>query len=281
MLKKMALAAVLAASATGAQAATVYGVDELNNLVTFNSAAPGTFLSSVEITGIGQNESLQAIDFRSSNNVLYGLSSDRLLYRINLATGVATQIGGALAITGSSFGFDFNPVADLIRVVSNDNSNYVVNPDTGALTTTTPVFYAAGDVNAGRDPGVTANAYLSGSTVQYAIDTDTDFLVRQANSAGTLTSVGSLQVPNRNTVGTRTSFDIRGSDAFVQNARNFYSINLDTGRTTLIGRTDEQLFGIAIAPVPEPATWGLMIVGVGAVGGALRRRRTAVRFNAA
>ena len=31
------------------------------------------------------------------------------------------------------------------------------------------------------------------------------------------------------------------------------------------------------AIVPEPATWGLLIVGVGAVGGALRRRRYAAR----
>ena len=33
----------------------------------------------------------------------------------------------------------------------------------------------------------------------------------------------------------------------------------------------------AVAAIPEPATWGLMIVGVGAVGGTLRRRRATVR----
>ena len=279
MFKKMALAAVLATTAAaGAHAATVYGVDENNNLVTFNSASPGAFLTSVKLTGLGQSGSLQGIDFRSANNVLYGLTADRTLVFINLATGAATQVGGPLALTGTTFGFDFNPVADRIRIVSNDNSNYVVNPDTGALTVTTPVFYAAGDPNAGRDPDVVANAYQTGTANQFAIDVANDVLVRQANSAGTLTTVGPVTTPPSDLLGNRTSFDILGSDAFVQNGRNFYSANLATGQLSLVGRTDESLFGIAIAPVPEPATWGLMIAGFGAVGGSLRRRRAAVRF---
>jgi opacity protein-like surface antigen len=34
----------------------------------------------------------------------------------------------------------------------------------------------------------------------------------------------------------------------------------------------------AVAPVPEPATWAMMIMGFGLVGGAMRRRRTSVAF---
>jgi hypothetical protein len=29
-----------------------------------------------------------------------------------------------------------------------------------------------------------------------------------------------------------------------------------------------------VAAVPEPASWAMMIVGIGAAGGALRRRKT-------
>lgn len=279
MKRFLAGACLALTAATGAQAATIFGVDENNNLVTFNSGAPGAFTSSVRITGVGLDESLQALDFRSSNGALYGLSAGRNLYRIDALTGVATQIGGTLAITGGQFGFDFNPVVDAIRIVSNDNTNYVVNPDTGAVTNATNVFYPAGDPNAGRDPGVTANAYLTNSAVQFAIDTDNDVLVRQANSMGTLTTVGPLSIPPSDIVGTRTSFDILGSDSFVQNGRNFYSVNLDTGLLSLVGRTNESLFGIAISPgaVPEPATWAMMLLGFGFVGYSARRR-TRVRF---
>ncbi|TRW17609.1 PEPxxWA-CTERM sorting domain-containing protein [Glacieibacterium frigidum] len=37
---------------------------------------------------------------------------------------------------------------------------------------------------------------------------------------------------------------------------------------------DNLSFGTAVAAVPEPATWGLMIVGFGLVGAGMRKRRT-------
>ncbi|MBB4154978.1 hypothetical protein GGQ80_002894 [Sphingomonas jinjuensis] len=269
-LRKVALAlsvSMMAAAGT-ANAATIFAVDGLNNLVSFNSAAPGTYLSSVRITGF--SDSVQALDFRPANGALYALAGNRTIYTINTATGVATSLGaGPLAIEGTLFGFDFNPVADAIRIVSNTNQNYRVNPNTGALIAQdTNVFYPN---NTGQDPDVIANAYVSGGTTQYAIDSAASTLVRQNNNAGDLTTIGSLGV----TVGGRTSFDIAGSDAFVQSGRNLYSANLQTGALTRIGQTQDELFGLAISvpAVPEPATWAMMIVGFAMVGAASRYRR--------
>ncbi len=280
MLKKgiaFGLAAMFAT--TGAQAATVFGVDEFNNLVTFNSAAPGVVTRSIAITGL--TESLQAIDFRPRNNVLYGLGSDRVVYTIDTATGAATAASGVLGLAGSQFAFDFNPTIDRLRIVSNTNANYVFNPNDGSLATTTPVFYASGDTNAGREPDVTAAAYTSAAfgaaanaTQLYSIDISLDQLTRQANSAGTLNTVGPVGL----NLGSRTSFDIAGSDAFVQNGTGFYSINLNNGALTRIGTLDRSLFGIAIAAVPEPASWAMMIAGVGMVGGTMRRRKPSMRL---
>jgi hypothetical protein len=267
MRKMLFTAAVVASAAfaTPGQAATIFGVDGLNNLVVFDSNAPGAYASSVRITGIA--DSVQAIDFRPANGMLYALGGDRVLYTIDTATGVASALGGPLAIEGTLFGFDFNPVADAIRIVSNTNQNYRANPNTGVLIATdTPVAYAGST----QDPDVTANAYLTGSTTQYAIDTAADTLVLQANNAGTLTTVGALGTD----VGLRTSFDIVGSDAFVFNNQTLFRANLQTGALTTVGRTPSELFGIAIATsaVPEPATWAMMLVGFGAVGYSMRKR---------
>ncbi|KQU49713.1 hypothetical protein ASG67_11410 [Sphingomonas sp. Leaf339] len=277
------MAALLAlTAATSAQAATIFGVDELNNLVTIDSGNPAITTSSRAITGV--TNSIQALDFRPLDNMLYGLGTDRVVYTINTATGVASAVSGVLNLTGTEFGFDFNPTIDRLRIVSNSNDNYVFNPNDGSLTTATPVFYAAGDANVGANPDVTALAYTSStfgaaaaSTQLYAIDTALDVLTRQANSAGTLNTVGSLGT----NVGARTSFDIAGSDAFALNGRTLYNVNLATGALSQVGLVDRSLFGIAIAAVPEPGTWALMLTGFGLTAFALRRRRgvtTRVRF---
>lgn len=277
MTKTLVLAAAATLTATGAQAATVFGVDEFNNLVTFDSASAATTQSSVAITGT--RASVGAIDFRPINGALYGLGLDRIVYTINTATGAATAVSGPLSIMGSEFAFDFNPSIDRLRIVSNTNQNYVFNPNDSSLSQVTSVFYGADDANAGMDPEIGAAAYtgstFGGPTQLYSIDTNLDVLTTQANSAGTLGTVGRLGVD----LGSRTSFDISGSGAFVQNGRNFYSVDLATGALTSLGMTDRSLFGIAVSAVPEPATWGMMILGFGVVGGAMRRRpRVAVRF---
>ena len=258
--------AAMVSTASAAQAAIVFGVDENNNLVAFKSSQPGTFLSSIKITGT--SATFLALDFRDSNGKLYGLGDDLRLYTINTNTGFATAVGGPLALTGSNFGFDFNTAIDALRIVSNNDSNYVVNPNTGALTlTATPVAFGMGDANFGANATITGNAYIHGTATQFAIDTTTDFLVRQANNAGTLTSVGSLGVA----VGPRTAFDIDFEGiGYVWDANSFYTVNLQTGAASLVGRNDRALYGIAIAPVPEPATWAILILGFGAIGGAMR-----------
>ncbi len=275
-MKKLALA--LGASALvfplSAQAATIFGVTDFNDLVAFDSANPGTYLRSSPITGT--SATFLAIDFRGSNGLLYGLGDDHRLYTIDTLTGVASGIGGDLMLQGTNFGFDFNEVVDMIRVVSNNDDNYVVNPDTGEVSQFTDVGYEGGTPNA----IVTGNAYRHGTAMQFAVDTLNNQLVMQANNAGTLTVVG----PLGRDVGPRASFDI-GFDGvgYIHEIDGFHTVNLETGQATLIGRTPNALFGISAAPttaaVPEPSTWGMMLLGFGAVGTLVRRRnRTRAKF---
>ena len=173
--------------------------------------------------------------------------------------------------------------------VGNTGANYVVNPNDGSLQlTATPVAYGAGDPNAGRSPVVTAVAYTpsaqTGNTADsqlYAIDSSraADVFARLANNTGVLTTVGTTGVD----FGPRDSFDIDGTGAaFALDGNQLYSANLQTGAFSFLGLTDRPLFGLSaqVAAVPEPATWAMMLVGFGLMGGAMRRR-TRVTFAAA
>ena len=267
----LAAAATMAAVSGTAQAATIYGIDEFDNLVTYNSANPTVFTSVVALSGL--SGTLKAIDFRRAGGGLYGLTDDRLLVQINKTTGVVTQIGSVLDIQGTEFGFDFNDSIDRLRLVSNLNDNYVINPNTGTIqAVATDVFYPGGT----PDPDIVGSAYTTavfgGATQLYGIDSRNDLLVTQANSMGTLGVVGALGF----NVGSRASFDIGPNGAYVQDGSRFYTVNLTTGALTLVGNTPDGIYGIAAA-IPEPTTWAMLIGGFGLVGGAVRsqRRRSA------
>jgi hypothetical protein len=274
------LCAVLAACLAAAcpqigSAATIYGIANqgiATNLVRFESATPGILDSSVFVSNLQPNEILLGIDFRPATGQLYGLGSSSRLYTLNPATGAATAIGGpfSTALNGSAFGFDFNPQIDRIRVVSDTDQNLVLNPDTGA--------------QSGQNPNVVSSAYDqnfagTGATQLYGIDSRFHTLVKQANNTGVLTTVGPIGILF-DAVG---GFDIwrAGNVAFaalnrddVDDGSALYSINLTTGEiASSLGSIDDGLIisGIAVDPVPEPATVSLLAMAL--VGGVLARRR--------
>ena len=80
---------------------------------------------------------------------------------------------------------------------------------------------------------------------------------------------------------TITSLTLAAGTTYTPNSFNFSgsSIFFDvSGQDPAGGQT---VFAVGVAAVPEPATWGLMILGFGAMGFALRRRsatRTTVSF---
>ena len=274
-MKRMLLALIagsaLATIATGASAATIFGVDENNRLVSFDSANPGTFVSDIQITGT--DATVLALDYRDSDGLIYALGDDFRIYTLDRVSGMAAAITGALNLSGTNFGFDFNTVVDAIRVVSNTDANYVVNTGTGVATRFTDVGYGAGDPNAGANAIVTGNGYIHGTPNQFAIDTNLDNLVTQANNAGTLTTVGSLGVA----VGPRTSFDI-GFDGvgYLADVNRFYTVNLANGAATQTGTTQRAVFGITAVPfgaVPEPSTWMRMLLGFAGIGAGMRRNK--------
>jgi Domain of unknown function (DUF4394) len=290
--------AALAIGSARAEAELLTGLTSTGNLVTFDSATPGTINNSVAITGLQAGETLLGIDRRPANGLVYGLGSTSRLYTINTTTGTATAVSAtpfAPALTGTAFGFDFNPVPDRIRVVSTDTSNFRLNPNDGTLVgTDTLLAYAAGDSGAGVMPRVVGSAYtnnVNGAAVTtlFDIDSNRDVLVMQGGPSGTpspnggvLTTIGTLGFNTSDLVG----FDVSGISgiAFASltpptgGASQLFTINLATGSATLVGTIGSglTLTGLAanVGVVPEPAT-SLTLLSIIALGmiTVVRRRR--------
>lgn len=292
------LALAAAATVTVARAETVYGISTAAtpSLLFFDSAAPAAFTTVGAISGVVAGESLRGIDFRPADGLLYAISTTAAggtahIYTINLATGAATTVGGAITLTGNTstrVSIDFNPVVDRLRVVTGSGQNYRINPITGAL--------AAQDTDISGTPTVAAIAYTNNfvgatQTTLYAYD----FLTDQLGTIGGINGVpspngGVLSFIGASGVITGTAgcgMDISGAsgiayfscDDFSSPGTNaeFFTVNLGTGFLTRVGPFDfAPVLDISVLPVtavPEPETWALMLAGLAAAAAVSRRRR--------
>ena len=225
-----------------------YAVDSSNNLHTFNFMSPGTPVSKA-ITNLQGAETILGIDMRPATGQLFALGSSGRLYILNTATGAAAAVGvgPVLGLNGTNFGFDFNPLVDRIRIVSDTGQNLRANPNDGLL------VLADGALNPGA-PNVTGAAYTNSfpgttATVLFDIDSTTDMLYKQdPPNNGTLTSIGALGVD----VSASNGFDIGGTSNIgyailtVGGTNAIYSINTTSGAATQIAAFPIAVKGFAV-----------------------------------
>jgi hypothetical protein len=230
------LAAALAVPAA-AQARDIWATDTQGNLHRFDSLFPSDLLDTRPITGLPSGVSIRGIDIRPANGELWGLGSDSRLYRINASTAEAGVVGTGFvpALSGTAFGFDFNPTVDRLRLVSDTGQNLRLNPNTGGIAG------VDGNLNPGS-PRVSAAAYTNSgigstfptSTTLYVIDTNTNqLLVQNPPNAGTLVNGRNLGVD----VGDNVGFDIAGprNEAWIAatpaggTGASLYRVDLATG----------------------------------------------------
>ena len=260
-----ASAAALAGPAGASAADTIYGVTDGNRLIRFSSEAPGAASANIAIQGLAADERVVGIDVRASDDNLFAVTSANRAVQVDTVTGETRAAFGpfAPALAGSSFGVDFNPQANALRITSDADQNLRVSSNNNT-TADGNLAYAAGDPGAGTNPSVGAVAYTNNtpdasSTVLFGIDSARDALVRiDPPNSGQLRTVGALGQD----AAEPTGFDVApGGTAYAsfrvgEGPQALYRIDLNTGRAT--PATDPS--GIVI-PEGAGALRGIAVIG--------------------
>ena len=259
------LAAVLvAAQATTTKAELIYGVsDTLNDLVSFNSATPGT-VNAVGLSGLHSGDALRGIDI--VGGTLYGLGDQGYLYTVNTSTGVATMVGTGLGATLNGVYFGFNAGTSQLYVSSDAGLNLTINPLTG-VATAGPTYTFGGQP---ADGDAMAYNYASSSFYGISVGGSQLFNLNPATGGVTVAATipsGTLEHPVGFDISPNTGVAYVATVTTPGGTPDLFTLNLSTGSLTdtgTIGHTGELaggLDGIAVSPVPEPGTLSLLVAG--------------------
>ncbi|RJT07824.1 DUF4394 domain-containing protein [Halococcus sp. IIIV-5B] len=211
------------------------------------------------IDGVSGESLLVGIDYRPSDEMLYALDENGTLYTIEMPSKAGKSVS-ASSVGSADYpdtdlidgvGFDFNPVADAIRVVTTDGDSFVTSADDGSIVRQDPdAFYMDGDDNEGTTPQLSAAGYTNSvpdpsATMLYDIDSDLDVLVQQdadpdSDTTSGLTTIGGLGI-DANAV---NGFDISGTDGAayallaVDGETKLYRIDLEVGSAMPVAEED-------------------------------------------
>ena len=165
VLGALALGATLAVPAQAPAQERLYALGSGNTLVSFTSTNPGDARAR-RITGLPAGELLVGLDRRPATGVVYAVGVRNRIY--TLSGSRATPLGPgpfAPGLAGSSFGVDFNPMADRIRLVSDGEQNLRLNQLTGTVAFIDGALsYLAGDPGAATNPASEGSVPSVGSS---------------------------------------------------------------------------------------------------------------------
>ncbi|HET6706630.1 DUF4394 domain-containing protein [Amycolatopsis sp.] len=243
-----------------------YGISADGTLMaTFTTDRPQVLDWVRVVTGLSGDTALLGIDFRIQNGLLYGVGDHGGVYTISMPPATPDVVVKKVSqlsvpLWGTSFGVDFNPAADRLRLVSDQGQNLRHNLADGvtaedAVLTTPPAL--------GPTRGVTAAAYTNNdlnpdtATTLVDINTATDqVMIQSPANNGALAATGALGVD----AGPNAGFDIYSdlvagktvavtgfATLAVGGQTSLYSVNLLTGAATAVGQYPLAIGDIAVA----------------------------------
>jgi hypothetical protein len=229
----------------------VIGLTGDQQLISFAVAKANKATAIGSISGLSGDTALVGIDYRIQDGKLYGVGNAGGVYTIDTGTAVATLVNNlSIALSGSQFGVDFNPVADRLRIIGNDGQSLRHNVNAGGVTLADlSLNYTAGTTVT----GIAAAAYtnndldlLTGTSL-FDIDPTLDQVVLQSPpNNGSLVATGKLAVDTGSAVGfdiytdlsstNRNNVNIALASLTVGGVTGVYSINLLTGEALQFSR---------------------------------------------
>ncbi|OYY49968.1 MAG: hypothetical protein B7X95_02920 [Methylophilaceae bacterium 17-44-8] len=278
-------AALMTMFVTNTYAADLIAINSANQISIFNanSADDAVFTT---ITGAASGESFIGIDLRPSNSLVYGITQSNKIYTIDAYSGNSTfvaNLANPVIAAGKSYGFDFNPVADIggassLRLVSSTGDNYAINVNTGAVTLATsliPGFTGVSYTNSNASNPTT----VPSSTALYYINSANDTLnvATTAFNNPSISIIGSLGLDVLSANG--FEIDANGIGYAAVNMDNGFlkseliRINTMTGQAEWVSTFNGTINGLTVAAVPEPETYAMLIAGLGILGFSARRQK--------
>jgi outer membrane protein assembly factor BamB len=202
---------------------------------------------------------LRGIDVRPANGTLYALSGATQLYTLDMATGKATA--GAqlqMELPGDKHAVvDFNPVADRLRLLAADGTNFRVNVETGEVAVDGTVAYASDFASMDMMEKVVAGAYTNSfagteKTELYTVDLSSGMLMLQnPPNDGVQQPVGELAKGLDAAAMDIVSDGMGGNTAYVLTGKTLHTVDLKTGAPTPLGDVEglpEGIIDIAVLP---------------------------------
>jgi hypothetical protein len=244
----------LAAFAAPTTAATVYEATGSDDFGTIN-------LTTGAYTHIGNMGQLLSGLASYGSSVYGGVEGSANFYKVNTATGALILIGAS-----SEAYEDTGSTTNALYEYGKDENLYKIDPATGASTlignTGIPIAGIIGMSSGG------AGLFITQEDNLYSINTTT--------GAGTLigTTTDGTNFPDLGAMVSIGGKYYGGSDAGTP--LQLFQLNTATGAVTdgaLETSPNSDFWGLAVGGVPEPASWSMLLIGLGCAGAGLRMQR--------
>lgn len=260
----------------GLSAASLFGVTDGNNLVSFDTSDPSVFLTSVPISGLFASDGVTQdpnafvvnLSYNPATGQFFGIDTNANFYRIGL-NGSATLLNNTFSPTGFDAGFSYDPFTGEFAYADDSAERFNIS-NAGIATLVGSAAYGVGDPNEATAPQVVGLAIDPDFGSAYFLDANLGILALALDPDATeLFTLGSLGLGVTAFGDLTIDFDgnLFASLSTDGLSSGLYSIDETTGAASLIGNFST---GVSTITIPEPSA--ALLGGLGLVA-LLRRRR--------